>query len=292
MSRLSEPNVRGSGIVVGKRIVIATDGGRIRMRETNPRGRRRKSGRHGFTAAWREPKVFTIYEIDKKGRRKRKGVLRYEATMRDADGLYDLLVAKLREIGAHEAAAWIVTGDGADWIWNRVHRLVKEVGYDRGKVTEVVDHYHAAEYIHDIAKNQSDWNDEERARWVRRMRRLLKRGEIEKILAEEATMVQGSEEADEEQRKRFKYLADRIEKLRFGVFRSRGIPCGSGAVESAVRRIVNLRLKSPGIFWSTGMAEDVLHLRSELLAGQWDTTMKFLFENKALWEAVYTQRAA
>lgn len=51
----------------------------------------------------------------------------------------DILVSILREIGAHEAAEWIVTGDGASWIWNRIPRLIKDVGYDREKVTEVVD---------------------------------------------------------------------------------------------------------------------------------------------------------
>ena len=277
-------------MVTGKRIVIATDGGRVRIRETTRKGRRKKSGRHGFKAVWREPKVFTIYEIDRKGRRKRMGVLRYDATMRDADGLFSLLVAKLREIGAHEAAAWVVVGDGADWIWNRVQRLVDEVGYDRKKVTEVVDQYHAVQYLHEIAENRRNWTTEQRAQWVQRMRRHLKRGEIEKILAERPDLTIGRN--GRAQRKRFQYLAERIEKMRYGAFRRRGIPCGSGAIESAVRRIVNLRLKSPGIFWGHEMAEDVLHLRAQLLSGQWDVTMKSALENEALWKLDYARRAA
>ena len=45
---------------------------------------------------------------------------------------------------------------------------------------------------------------------------------------------------------------------------------GSGAMESAVRRVINLKLKSPGKFWLLVNAEATLHLRSYLKAGHWD----------------------
>ena len=50
----------------------------------------------------------------------------------------------------------------------------------------------------------------------------------------------------------------------------RGLPIGSGAVESAVRQIVNQRLKSNGMFWLETRAEHMLHLRAFLRAGRWD----------------------
>jgi hypothetical protein len=49
------------------------------------------------------------------------------------------------------------------------------------------------------------------------------------------------------------------------------VPCGSGCVESAIRRVINLRLKAPGTFWTPEMAECFLFLRSQLLSGRWDT---------------------
>ena len=57
-------------------------------------------------------------------------------------------------------------------------------------------------------------------------------------------------------------------------FARRGIPLGSGGVESAIRRVVNLRLKGPSIFWRKGNAECMLHLRSYLKAGRWDELMR------------------
>ena len=51
------------------------------------------------------------------------------------------------------------------------------------------------------------------------------------------------------------------------------MPIGSGAVESAIRRVINLRLKAPGTFWTRDMAEYFLFLRSQLLSGRWDIVL-------------------
>ena len=45
-------------------------------------------------------------------------------------------------------------------------------------------------------------------------------------------------------------------------------PIGSGAVESAIRRVINLRLKGPGIFWYRENAEAMLMLRAYYKAGR------------------------
>lgn len=47
-------------------------------------------------------------------------------------------------------------------------------------------------------------------------------------------------------------------------------PTGSGAVESAIRRILNLRIKAPGSFWTPEAAETMIFLRSKLLYHRWD----------------------
>ncbi len=37
------------------------------------------------------------------------------------------------------------------------------------------------------------------------------------------------------------------------------LPIGSGAIESAIRRVVNLRLKGPSIYWHKNSAEAVFY---------------------------------
>ena len=46
-------------------------------------------------------------------------------------------------------------------------------------------------------------------------------------------------------------------------------PIGSGAIESAIRRVINLGLKGAGIFWHEKSAEVVLLLRAYYKAGRW-----------------------
>ena len=45
------------------------------------------------------------------------------------------------------------------------------------------------------------------------------------------------------------------------------LPIGSGAIESTVRRVINLRLKGPSLFWSRASAEAILLLRYYYKAG-------------------------
>ncbi len=45
---------------------------------------------------------------------------------------------------------------------------------------------------------------------------------------------------------------------------------GSGAIESTIRRVINLRLKGNGIYWTEQNAEAVFQLRAAVLSGQWE----------------------
>ena len=56
-------------------------------------------------------------------------------------------------------------------------------------------------------------------------------------------------------------------------FQRQGLPCGSGSVESAIRRVINLRLKAPGTFWTPAMAECFLFLRAQLVSGRWEVML-------------------
>jgi len=48
------------------------------------------------------------------------------------------------------------------------------------------------------------------------------------------------------------------------------LPIGSGAMESAIRRVVNLRLKGASIYWNSKTAEAMLMLRSYYKSGRWN----------------------
>ena len=52
------------------------------------------------------------------------------------------------------------------------------------------------------------------------------------------------------------------DRLKYPTFRSMGVPLGSGAIESSIRRVVNLRLKSNAIYWREENAEAMMQVRA------------------------------
>ncbi len=68
------------------------------------------------------------------------------------------------------------------------------------------------------------------------------------------------------------YLTKHFEagRLRYNCFRCRGVPLGSGAIESTIRRVVNLRLKGNSIYWKEENAEAVFQLRAAVVSGRWE----------------------
>jgi len=64
--------------------------------------------------------------------------------------------------------------------------------------------------------------------------------------------------------------------MAYRAFRQAGLPMGSGAIESAVRRVVNLRLKGPGLLWDIEKAEGMLVMRAAVLTRQWRETLEHM----------------
>lgn len=262
----------GGGEFSGRRIVISTDGGRLRLREGGKRGRKGKKGRRRYRTPWREPKVVIAYAIDAEGKRDRSVPVFYDGTLGDADAAFEILVAELKLRGAAQAREIILTADGARWIWNRADDLARALGLPPGKIVKVADFYHGVEHLSAVAELRTRWTDDQKIRWVRRMRRHLKHGRVDTVIEAIRSLCRGRNAA--RIGVELAYFADRRDLMRYDHFRRCGIPMGSGAVESAIRRVINLRLKGPSIFWRGRNAERMLHLRCYLKAGRWDELMR------------------
>lgn len=59
-------------------------------------------------------------------------------------------------------------------------------------------------------------------------------------------------------------------RLNYAQISAHKLPIGSGAIESLVRQVVNLRLKGNGKFWLPDNAEIMLHARCQWTAGAWN----------------------
>ncbi len=261
----------------GKRLAVAADGGRVLIRTDNP-GRKTAKGRHTYKAEWREPKLFIIYELDSEGRKKRRGTVRCDGTIGGPEEIFRLLAAELKSINAKDAKSIIFLGDGAKWIWNRVDKLAEEIGIDKERVTKCLDYYHAVEHLARIAEAKSFSSQKERKQWLDNMKRQLKKMSPELFLAE---LGKSRRRGNAVIRREYIYFKTNLAAINYAALLKNKLPIGSGAIESAVRRVVNLRIKAAGTFWKLENAEAALHLRCQLKSGNWNSFYENLLNTLA-----------
>ena len=191
-----------------------------------------------------------------------------------------LLIGHLRLLGAHRAEHVTLTGDGAAWIWGRAEQIREALELLPEKFTEVVDYYHAAEHLAELSKLPKPWEDNKRHTWLKKAKKLLTAGRIEELIAHAMTLAVGRRARAV--RDGCAYFETHKDRMRYAVFRASGLPIGSGAVESGVRRVVNLRMKGNSIYWLPEHAEGMLHLRAHLKAGRWDDLVRATI-NEPVW---------
>ena len=255
--------------VAGRRVVVSTDGGRIRIRTTK-RGPKTAKGRNRYRTDWREPKLLIIYVVDEKGQMDREFLAVIDGTLGGPDAIFKLMEFYLRELKITTADKILFVADGARWIWNRVGALLRRLGVKPDQVNELVDFYHAVEHLGKIAALQRRWTAAERQAWIGRQRRRLLKGGAEEVRAAiDAVCGSRPGKALKREREYFKRNGGRG-RMDYARIAALKLPIGSGAIESAIRRVVNLRLKGPSIYWHKTTAEAVLLLRSYYKAGRWN----------------------
>jgi hypothetical protein len=254
--------------VAGRRVVVSTDGGRLRLRTTK-RGPKTAKGRNRYRTDWREPKLLIIYVIDETGKMDREFLAVLDGTLGGPQAILALMESYLRELQIDAADQILFVADGARWIWNRVGTLLHRLGLRPGQINELVDFYHAVEHLGVLAGQKSGWTATQRRSWIKRQRRQLLKGQTESVL-QEIAMVCGRSRGAVLKRER-SYFQRNIQAGRMDYHRLARAkwPIGSGAIESAIRRVINLRLKGAGIFWHRKSAEAVLLLRAYYKAGRW-----------------------
>jgi len=253
----------------GRRIVMSTDGGRLRVRKSK-QGRKTKKRRHRYSTDWREPKLIIIYTTNENGRIDKLFLPLIDGTLGGPDAAFGLLYRYIKILGISDADKLLFVADGALWIWERV-RLLKAMLVEVGMICEVIeliDFYHAVEHLNDFAKLKKTWNASKRKKWVKVQKKALKQGKIEEVITALRQAAQNSK--SKRLRREVEYFVKNRHRFNYDQMTVAGLPMGSGAMESAIRRVVNLRLKGPCIFWNEDTAEEMLLLRSYYKTGRWE----------------------
>jgi len=229
-----------------------------------------RTKRKKFRVEWREPKVVILFETDEKGRMVPGSRPVIDGTLRGPDALIELVAFHLHRLGGAQARVVTFAADGAPWIWARLDWVIAQVKLDPARVVEVLDWCHAVHHL-SLALATLGLAEDERAEQYGRLRILLKAGQSP-VVIEDLEALAADQPEDSPVWREINYLTRHSEagRLRYHCFRCRGVPLGSGAIESTIRRVLNLRMKGTSLFWTEANAEAVFQLRAALLSGRWE----------------------
>lgn len=224
--------------------------------------------------AWRESSVGTVSVYGQTGQGPDKVDTRFLARMPES-GMKSLIASVADQVrrakeGRHFREV-VAVCDGKDTIWSAAapHPELTDA-------TWILDFYHASENLMKAAVAIFGADNPEAASWhekicaklqldergvdnairsMRRYRRLLPRDS-----ARERRVVKNA----------INYFLLHRDRMRYAEFIARGLPIGSGPVESAAKNIVQARLKRSGMRWSRDGGQHVVDLRAYLKSDRWE----------------------
>jgi hypothetical protein len=221
-------------------------------------------GPNGASAEGRMVDVGLIFDPGSAGRPGR---------MRALAGLYALnqlgpqMRRQAEQVGLDRAEVWVGLTDGGAGLDEFLR-----VYFPRAE--PVLDFYHAAEHLNELAKALHPADDpaagELASRWCHQLKH---EGGAALLATLEAVDLRGRK-ADARERHRLVsgYVRANLFRMNYPQYQANGWLIGSGHVESACKGVVGQRLKGNGMRWSAAGADAVCHLRALFKSekGQWD----------------------
>ena len=186
----------------------------------------------------------------------------YHCDIQSADNFRKLFWATVCQRKADLYDELVFVCDGAVWIWKLIeHYFPYSV--------QIVDWYHASEYLPPIAEAVFGKDTPEYRDWLEQARTQLWEGQIDdlihdcQILLAKTTAKQAIEAA-------LSYFTNNRKRMDYARFREQGYFIGSGTVESGGKQIATLRLKRSGARWTEDGAVSTAKARAAWLSGYWD----------------------
>jgi hypothetical protein len=225
---------------------------------------------HIHDEGWKEIKLGAIYTTTSRVSRKRPEKLEVRAVaqsfvtdLADAARFGPRLWAEAAQRGVLAADEVVVLGDGAHWIWN----LAQE--YFPGAV-QILDWYHATEYVWTAAHAISSQGSDLAKRWAAEQLERLWEGKVAEVI----TTLQEHLSAGPAVEETLTYYTNQQQRMRYAEYRARGLQLGSGTIESGCKHVLAARLKQAGMIWDREGALAVATVRTWLKSGRWEEAMQ------------------
>lgn len=220
-------------------------------------------------AGWREYKLGAVYTTTTRPSRHRPGQdeihaqeLSFVGAVADAATFGQALWCEAARRGVLDAGEVVVVADGAHWIWNLVEEHFPEA-------TQIVDWYHASQYVWAVAHAVYGEGTPLARRWAKRRLADLWAGRVDKVLTACLAHQQRSQAVEEA----ITYYTNHQHRMRYAEYRARGLQIGSGSIESGCKQVIAARLKQAGMRWSLAGARAVAAVRTWVKSRRWHEAM-------------------
>lgn len=155
----------------------------------------------------------------------------------------------------------VFLGDGARWIWKLVELYYPDA-------TQIVDWYHASQYLYKIAEVAFTVGSDSYKNWLEKTRTLLWNGRIAQLITECKNFATKSA-TSEVVHAATTFFTNNKKRMDYARFREEGYFIGSGTIESGAKRLGELRLKEAGARWTKDGAVYTAKARAAWLGDQW-----------------------
>ena len=196
----------------------------------------------------------------------KRAKISYFSRLTDSDTFSELASGEIERRGFFDAKEVCAVQDGAEWI----QRLIDA---QRADAVRILDVYHAAEYVSEIATLLRTAGTSLADNWVDEQLHELKHHGPANVLAEVGRLLKEHPQVEDLETK-VTYLQKREPLMHYPRFQQQGWPIGSGSVESANTCVVQARLKGPGMHWERTNVNPMLALRTGVCNDRWQETMQ------------------
>ena len=179
----------------------------------------------------------------------------YVATLEGVDAFREQLNRCYSQTVEQRPHQVVFLGDGAAWIWLMATLLFPDA-------IQILDFFHVSEYLWDVARDAVPEDANEQRLWVETQQETLKQSQWRTVVEAAQRLPPRTEALTASIERLVSYLSHNQSRIDYQAYRQQGLMIGSGVVESSNRRIVTVRLKQSGMFWSKLGAEAVMNLRA------------------------------
>ena len=127
---------------------------------------------------------------------------------------------------------------------------------------QILDFFHVSEYLWEVARHAFPQDDDQQRLWVETQQDTLKQSQWCDVVNAAQRLPPRSDALATSIERLVSYLRHNQSRIDYQTYRQQGLMIGSGVVESSNRRIITVRLKQSGMFWSKVGAEAVMNLRA------------------------------